>query len=89
MPWRLPTRRLFRRHYAVQTPRPPALAVFDHGSKWLQKERAAADVPLSRSVDYLRDEAASRLCDRLLVSRAAQKGATDPHRTSSASSPTS
>ena len=66
MPWRLlagrPANRVFRRRYAVQTPRAPVVAVFDHGTKWLQKERAAADVAMSRSVDYLRDEAASRLC---------------------------
>lgn len=33
----------------------------------MQKERAASNVEGSRSVDYLRDEVASRLCERLMV----------------------
>jgi len=32
----------------------------------MQKERAATNVKTSRQVDYLRDEVATRLCDRLL-----------------------
>lgn len=44
------------------------LQVFNDNSKHLQRERAAADVEGSRKVDYLRDEVASRLCERLLVS---------------------
>ena len=43
------------------------LQVFNDNTKHLQRERAAADVEASRQVDYLRDEVASRLCDRLLV----------------------
>jgi NADH dehydrogenase [ubiquinone] 1 alpha subcomplex assembly factor 5 len=31
------------------------------------KEREASDVQTSRKVDYLRDEVALRLCERLLV----------------------
>ena len=44
------------------------LQVFNRNTKYLQKERAAADVETSRKVDYLRDEVAVRLCERLLVS---------------------
>jgi hypothetical protein len=56
-----------RRFYAVQAAGTPAVEVFNNRSKWLQKERAAADVEGSRKVDYLRDEVASRLSERLLV----------------------
>ncbi|KAE9982843.1 hypothetical protein EG328_010582 [Venturia inaequalis] len=55
-----------RRCYAVQTPGAPTVEVFNSRTKWQQKERAARDVEGSRSVDYLRDEVASRLCERLL-----------------------
>ena len=55
------------RLYAVQAPGNPTLQVFDSGIKHLQKERAAFNVEASRRVDYLRDEVASRLCERLLV----------------------
>ena len=43
------------------------LQVFNDNTKYLQRERAAADVEASRRVDYLRDEVADRLCERLLV----------------------
>ena len=43
------------------------LQVFNSNTKYLQKERAASDAEASRKVDYLRDEVAARLCDRLLV----------------------
>lgn len=56
-----------RRWYAVQTPGRPTIEVFNSRTKWLQKERAAKNVETSRNVDYLRDEVASRLCERLLV----------------------
>ena len=56
------------RHYAVQTPGAPMLQVFNSNTKHLQRERAASDVENSRKVDYLRDEVAVRLCERLLVS---------------------
>lgn len=59
---RLPT----TRSYAVQSPGAPAIEVFDSRTKWLHKERAAANASQSRNVDYLRDEVAARLCDRLL-----------------------
>lgn len=55
-----------RRRYAVHAPAGSALNVFSTHQKWLQRERAASDPPSSRSADYLRDEAASRLCERVL-----------------------
>lgn len=55
------------RAYAVQTPGAPTVEVFNNHTKWQQKERAAANADLSRKVDYLKDEVATRLCDRLLV----------------------
>ena len=55
------------RTYAVQAPGAPTIEIFNNHTKWLQKERAAADTETSRKVDYLRDEVASRLCERLLV----------------------
>jgi len=42
------------------------MEVFSNQHKWMQKERAATNVEASRSVDYLRDEVASRLCERVL-----------------------
>lgn len=64
---------LQRRSYAIQTPGAPTLQVFNRHIKWLQKERAAQDVETSRKVDYLKDEVAFRLCERLLVSIGALK----------------
>ena len=61
-------RRFLSRCYAVQAPGAPTLEVFNRHTKYLQKERAASDVVTSRKVDYLKDEVASRLCERLLVS---------------------
>jgi hypothetical protein len=55
------------RGYAVQSPGNPTLEIFSRNTKWLQKERAAADVEHSRKVDYLKDEVAMRLSERLLV----------------------
>lgn len=54
------------RKYAVQAPGAPTLEVFNQKVKLLQKERAASNVEESRKVDYLRDEVAHRLTDRLL-----------------------
>lgn len=54
------------RTYAVQAPGAPTLEVFNQHKKYLQKERAAAAPESSRRTDYLRNELASRLCDRLL-----------------------
>lgn len=55
-----------RRRYAVQSPGASAIEVFDARTKWIHKERAAINVEQSRNVDYLRNEVAARLCDRLL-----------------------
>ena len=56
-----------RRGYAITAPGGPGLQVFNRNTKWLQRERAAADAEASRKVDYLRDEVAARLSERLLV----------------------
>lgn len=56
-----------RRSYALQAPGAPAFEVFNRKTKWLQKERAASNVEGSRQADYLKDEVAMRLCERLLV----------------------
>lgn len=56
------------RSYAVQAPGSPTLQVFNRHTKYQQKERAAANVERSRQVDYLKDEVAMRLSERLLVS---------------------
>ncbi|KAI1084032.1 S-adenosyl-L-methionine-dependent methyltransferase [Whalleya microplaca] len=57
---------LTRRTYAFPAAAPPIHQVFNRRTKWLQKERAAADVESSRVADYLKDEVAIRLCERLL-----------------------
>ncbi|KAJ9294537.1 hypothetical protein DTO271G3_6805 [Paecilomyces variotii] len=54
------------RSYAIQTPGNPTLEVFNRKVKYLQKERAGQNVEQSRKVDYLKDEVATRLCERLL-----------------------
>ncbi|KAF2713033.1 S-adenosyl-L-methionine-dependent methyltransferase [Pleomassaria siparia CBS 279.74] len=54
------------RRYAVQAPGAPTFEIFSHQQKWMQKERAASDIEASRSVDHLKDEVASRLCERLM-----------------------
>lgn len=56
------------RAYAVQSPGNPTLQIFNRQTKYLQKERAAANVERSRQADYLKDEVAMRLSERLLVS---------------------
>lgn len=56
-----------RRSYAVQAPGGPVFEVFSRRTKWLQKERAAANVEASRQADYLKDEVAMRVAERLLV----------------------
>ncbi|KAI7865438.1 S-adenosyl-L-methionine-dependent methyltransferase [Spinellus fusiger] len=48
------------------TATPGAFQVFDRNAKRLQKDRAAMDKESSRQVDYLKDEIAARLMDRLL-----------------------
>jgi NADH dehydrogenase [ubiquinone] 1 alpha subcomplex assembly factor 5 len=49
------------------------LEVFNRKVKHLQKDRAARNVEESRKVDYLKDEVAMRLCERLLVSYLAKQ----------------
>lgn len=65
-PFSRPVQRAWRRAYAVQTPGAPRFQVFNRRTKWLQKERAASDVDESRQTDYLKDEVAIRLSERLL-----------------------
>ncbi len=57
-----------QRFYAFQATGGPVFEVFNRKTKWLQKERIAANAELSRQADYLKDEVAGRLCERLLVS---------------------
>ncbi|EWC44026.1 hypothetical protein DRE_01378 [Drechslerella stenobrocha 248] len=71
--------RIYRRHLAVAAnpettgskpaiprPSPPAgLQIFDRAVKRLQRDRAASNASESRNVDYLRDEVADRLVERL------------------------
>nr|OQO01228.1 hypothetical protein B0A51_19008 [Rachicladosporium sp. CCFEE 5018] len=54
------------RSYAVQAPGTPAIEVFSSQTKYRHRARAAANATQSKAVDYLRDEVAARLCDRLL-----------------------
>lgn len=56
-----------RRFYAVASGS-TRFQVFDRRVKWLQKERAASNEEESRQADYLKDEVAIRLTERLLVS---------------------
>lgn len=56
-----------RRFYAVQAAGAPRFQVFNRRAKWLQKERAASNPEESRQADYLKDEVAMRLSERLLV----------------------
>ena len=69
-PWVSPSTTKLQRigRYATQAAGNPALQVFNRDVKYLQKERAAANVETSRQTDYLKDEIAQRLCERLLVS---------------------
>ena len=60
------TKRHANRPYAIQAGGAPIAEVFSARTKWMQKERAAANIPQSRQVDYVRDEVAFRLCERLL-----------------------
>ncbi|KAI0205687.1 S-adenosyl-L-methionine-dependent methyltransferase, partial [Astrocystis sublimbata] len=55
-----------RRSYAFQAAAPPVHQVFNRRTKWSQKERAARHVEDGRTVDYLKDEVAMRVCERLL-----------------------
>ncbi|KAK4188791.1 S-adenosyl-L-methionine-dependent methyltransferase [Podospora australis] len=55
-----------QRGYAFQTSGMPSLKVFNLHTKWLQKERAASNPEASRQADYLKDEVAMRVVERLL-----------------------
>ncbi|KAI6861789.1 hypothetical protein KC334_g20957, partial [Hortaea werneckii] len=55
-----------RRTYAISAGGSPIASVFSNDTKRLHKDRAGANHDQSRQVDYLRDEVAIRLCDRLL-----------------------
>ncbi|QUC23790.1 uncharacterized protein UV8b_08031 [Ustilaginoidea virens] len=55
-----------RQSYAVQSPGAPRFQVFSRRVKWLQKERAASRPQESRQADYLKDEVAVRVTERLL-----------------------
>lgn len=46
---------------------PPTFQVFNRAVKRLQRDRAAANKKASRNVDYLKDEVADRLVERILV----------------------
>lgn len=63
----LASRPCARRAYAFSAPGGAVFKVFNSRTKWMQKERAAADPELSRQADYLKDEVAMRVCERLLV----------------------
>ncbi|KAL0077266.1 S-adenosyl-L-methionine-dependent methyltransferase [Phycomyces blakesleeanus] len=54
------------RAYATVPPGAPAFQVFDRHVKQMQKDRAAISVESSREVDYIKDEVAARVADRLL-----------------------
>ncbi|EGR51817.1 uncharacterized protein TRIREDRAFT_55205 [Trichoderma reesei QM6a] len=54
-----------RRGYAVASGS-TRFQVFNRRTKWLQKERAASNADESRQADYLKDEVAVRLTERLL-----------------------
>lgn len=56
-----------RRSYAFHAPGGAVFKVFNSRTKWYQKERAAANPELGRQADYLKDEVAMRVCERLLV----------------------
>ncbi|PYH41364.1 uncharacterized protein BP01DRAFT_360491 [Aspergillus saccharolyticus JOP 1030-1] len=63
----VPTRScIARRTYAMQTPGNPVMEIFNRRVKHLQKDRAAQNVEESRKTDYIKDEVARRLCERLL-----------------------
>ncbi|CAG8451743.1 13033_t:CDS:2 [Funneliformis caledonium] len=51
---------------AKQQPEPSVYMVFNREMKRIQRDRASMDVENSRQVDYLKDEVAYRIVDRLL-----------------------
>lgn len=61
------TNHISRRFYAVTSSAAPRFQVFNQRTKWLQKQRAGSNPELSRQADYIKDEVANRLTERLLV----------------------
>ncbi|KAI7859632.1 S-adenosyl-L-methionine-dependent methyltransferase [Circinella umbellata] len=57
---------LWRRHYATAAHGAANFQVFNRDVKRMQKDRAASNVETSRTVDYLKDEVAARVADRLM-----------------------
>ncbi|KAK2591174.1 hypothetical protein QQS21_011130 [Conoideocrella luteorostrata] len=55
-----------RRTYAIHSSSAPRFQVFNRRTKWLQKERVASRPEESRQADYLKDEVAIRVSERLL-----------------------
>lgn len=78
------------RAYAIPAaaPRPSATSpanpftVFDRKVKRLQRDRAASDKERSRLTDYVKDEVAANMVDRLLVSPHREKGGAPSRLTS-------
>ncbi|KAI9096644.1 S-adenosyl-L-methionine-dependent methyltransferase [Phlyctochytrium arcticum] len=54
------------RSLATTSSLPPTQYIFNRNAKRRQRDRSAVDVAASRDVDYLKDEVADRLVDRLL-----------------------
>lgn len=54
------------RHYATQSARGGMPAIFNRSVKQLQRIRSAQDPQANRDADYLKDEVANRVVDRLL-----------------------
>ncbi|KAJ6786378.1 hypothetical protein PWT90_02865 [Aphanocladium album] len=61
-----PAAQLTCRTYAVASNAAPRFQVFNRRTKWLQKERAGFNVEEGRQADYLKDEVAVRVAERLL-----------------------
>ncbi|KAJ3487341.1 hypothetical protein NLG97_g6431 [Lecanicillium saksenae] len=61
-----PVAQLTRRTYAVASNAAPRFQVFNRRTKWLQKERAGSNAEEGRQADYLKDEVAMRVAERLL-----------------------
>jgi NADH dehydrogenase [ubiquinone] 1 alpha subcomplex assembly factor 5 len=61
------TRRFATAHSASPLAVNSALNVFDGRAKRLQRDRAASNMEFSRLTDYVRDEVAGIMVDRLLV----------------------
>ncbi|CAG8456144.1 5750_t:CDS:10 [Acaulospora morrowiae] len=60
------TRSNLRSYATAKQISPSVFSVFDRNTKRLQRDRSAVEVESSRQVDYLKDEIAFRIVDRLL-----------------------